>query len=65
MRLYFNGDSVTTHATSLAALLEEREIDTGSVATAVNGDFVPRTRYHEVALEDNMKIEVLAPMQGG
>lgn len=65
MKLYFNGDLITTEVTTLDALLKEQSIDATCVASAINGDFVPRTRYSKTQLEENMKIEVVAPMQGG
>lgn len=65
MKLYLNGDPIHTQSTTLDALLKEHSIDITCVASAINGDFIPRSRYLETVLEENMKIEVVAPMQGG
>ncbi len=50
---------------SLAALLAEWGFESGKVAVAVNGDFVPRSRYGEHRLRDGDQLDVLAPVQGG
>jgi sulfur carrier protein len=49
----------------LAALLQEWGFESGKVAVAVNGDFVPRSRYGEHRLRDGDQLDVLAPVQGG
>ena len=36
-----------------------------TVATAVNGEFVPARARPQTPLQDGDRIEVLAPMQGG
>lgn len=36
-----------------------------AVAVAVNRQFVPRSRYAEVRLQDGDEVELLSPMQGG
>lgn len=65
MKLYLNGDLIITQGTNLLDLLQERKIDVTCVASAINGDFVPRTHYKDTMLEENMKIEIVSPMQGG
>ncbi|WP_138465951.1 sulfur carrier protein ThiS [Poseidonocella sp. HB161398] len=65
MRIEVNGESVTTGAASLAALLEEQGHDAASVATALDGAFVPRAARGTAALKDGARVEILAPMQGG
>ncbi|MDE3239767.1 MAG: sulfur carrier protein ThiS [Paracoccaceae bacterium] len=65
MRIDLNGAPVTTTARTLAALLAEHGFDAASVATALNGQFVPRSARDATALEDGVKVEVLSPMQGG
>lgn len=49
----------------LAVLLQEWGFESGKVAVAVNGDFVPRSRYGEQRLRDGDQLDVLAPVQGG
>jgi sulfur carrier protein len=46
------------------ALLELGYRD-GAIATAVNGQFIPKTRRLDIVLLDGDRIEVVAPMQGG
>lgn len=65
MRIELNGQAVTTEAATLAALLDEQGFDATSVATALDGEFVPRGARQGVALTDGVKVEVLSPMQGG
>lgn len=42
MQVELNGEAVETQAATLAELVEERGLPASSVATALNGDFVPR-----------------------
>ncbi|WP_181707431.1 sulfur carrier protein ThiS [Chthonobacter rhizosphaerae] len=65
MRVRLNGEIVETAADDLPGLLAELEFDPAVVATAVNGDFVPRTARAGVRLEDGDKVEVISPRQGG
>lgn len=65
MRVELNGEPIKTQAATLSELIEERDLPTASVATAVNGSFVPRTLRDGTALSDGMRIEILSPMQGG
>lgn len=65
MRIDLNGTPVETDAGSLAALIEEQGFDAASVATAMDGQFVPRPARATTVLRDGAKIEVLSPMQGG
>ncbi|MDE3027310.1 MAG: sulfur carrier protein ThiS [Paracoccaceae bacterium] len=65
MRIDLNGAPVMTDAGTLAALIEEHGFDAASVATALDGQFVPRSARAETALRDGAKVEVLSPMQGG
>jgi len=46
------------------ALLELGYCD-GAIATAVNGQFIPKTQRLDTVLLDGDRIEVVAPMQGG
>lgn len=53
-------------STTLAALLSELGYDSSAkVATAVNGDFVPKPRRAECGLSEADSIEIVAPKQGG
>ena len=65
MQIDLNGESLETSAATLADLLVERGHDPASVATALDGTFVPRALRAQTALRPAAKVEVLAPMQGG
>lgn len=65
MRIEVNGCSVTTAATTLAGLVAERGLDGASVATALDGSFVPRDRRAATPLMPGARVEILSPMQGG
>lgn len=65
MRIKLNGRAIETGATTLAELMQEQQIDARTVATALNGEFVPRTRYASQRLEAGNQLEILSPMQGG
>lgn len=65
MRIDLNGRPTATTAPTLAALMVEQGFDDASVATAVDGCFVPRGRRAETALAPGARVEVLSPMQGG
>lgn len=65
MRVELNGRTIETTASTLAELMAEQQIDPRSVATALNGVFVPRSGYASQRLEAGCQVEVLSPMQGG
>lgn len=65
MKILYNGEVRDTQAVNLVDLLIELNQDGQSVATAVNGDFVPRSLRSEKTLTEHDRIEVVAPMQGG
>ncbi|UYP75622.1 sulfur carrier protein ThiS [Pantoea dispersa] len=65
MNIQLNGRTVSTEATSLSELLIEQHIDAACVATACNGDFVPKSQYASLQLQEGWQLEVLSPMQGG
>lgn len=65
MQIELNGAPLTTAASTLAALIEEQGFHPATVATALDGAFVPAADRHDTSLHDGAKIEVLSPMQGG
>ena len=65
MRVEVNGKDLTAEAETLADLLTEQGFEVTAVATAVNGQFVPRGARADHPLNDGDRIEVLSPMQGG
>lgn len=64
MNITFNGEARRTDAATLAELLAECGLD-GRIATARNGDFVPRAQRAATPIHDGDRIEVVSPMQGG
>ena len=65
MQIDLNGQRLTTGATTLNDLIEEQGFDPSSVATALDGTFVPRLLRAATALTPGARVEVLSPMQGG
>lgn len=65
MNIQLNGRPVLTAARTLSELLREQQIDAACVATAVNGNFVPKAQYDSQQLTEGCQLEVLSPMQGG
>ena len=60
-----NGEAIKTSAPTLGALVSERGYEEGAVATALNGDFVPRQARAGARLSPDDRIEIVAPRQGG
>jgi len=50
---------------SLSAALSELGFDSPTIATAVNGSFVPRSERVATALKNGDRLEILSPMKGG
>ncbi|HEY9538746.1 MAG TPA: sulfur carrier protein ThiS [Kiloniellaceae bacterium] len=65
MRIVLNGKSREVAVARLDRVLEELGFHGTKVATAVNGQFVARSRRGETALGEGDRVEVIAPMQGG
>jgi sulfur carrier protein len=60
-----NGEATDTGARTLAELIAGLGFAEGAVATALNGDFVPKGARAAAKLADGDRIEVVAPRQGG
>jgi sulfur carrier protein len=60
-----NGERTESWAVSLAELVTELGFSGDQVATALNGDFVPRQARATTGLAAGDKIEIVAPRQGG
>ena len=65
IRIVINGEAAETGAATLAELVAELGYDGAQVATARNGDFVPRAARPETKLAAEDTIEIVAPRQGG
>jgi sulfur carrier protein len=60
-----NGETVETGAATLCELLAELGYEEGAVATARNGDFVPRSARAGTRLAAGDRLEIVSPRQGG
>ena len=60
-----NGERTDTGAASLGELVAQLGFGEGQVATALNGDFVPRQARAAAKLAPDDKVEIVAPRQGG
>jgi len=62
-----NGQDEPLLAPTLAALLEEKAVDTGQrgIAVAVNGAIVPRAAWPHTTLQPGDSIEIVRARQGG
>jgi sulfur carrier protein len=62
-----NGESEPFAATTLAALLADKAVDTGQrgIAVALNGSVVPRAAWPATALHPGDNVEIVRARQGG
>jgi sulfur carrier protein len=65
LRLTINGEPHDLCAATLAEALAALDLADAVVATALNGEFVPRRRRAQTPLADGDRIEIVAPRQGG
>jgi sulfur carrier protein len=65
MQIIVNQNPHNVSAATLVAALIELGFTSPAIATAINGQFVPRQARADVTLADGDRLEVLAPMQGG
>ena len=65
MKIEVNGEMREIAAHTLADALTELHWGDARVATALNGEFVPKAARVQTRLRDGDRLEVLAPMQGG
>jgi len=62
-----NGQDELLEVATLAALLQEKAVDTGKrgIAVAVNGAIVPRAAWAQTTLRAGDRIEIVRVLQGG
>ena len=65
MRIEVNGEPQEFGARSLAEAVAELGLAEAVVATALNGEFVPRGERAGTPLNEGDRIEIVAPMKGG
>jgi sulfur carrier protein len=66
-RIRVNGQDEPLGVATLAALLEERALDTGQrgIAVALNGSVVPRAQWPQTMLRPGDSIEIVRALKGG
>ncbi len=65
MNIQCNDKHVNVGSDNLAAVLLELGFTAGCVATAINGEFVPKSLRGSTKVKPGDTIDVVAPMQGG
>jgi len=65
MQIIVNGQARNVSQTNLDEVLTELGFASARIATAVNGEFVPRSQRVSATLHNGDRLEVLAPMKGG
>jgi sulfur carrier protein len=62
-----NGQDEPLAAATLAALLEEKTVDTGQrgIAVALNGAVVPRAAWPQTPLRPGDSVEIVRALKGG
>ena len=66
MQVILNGKIYTTQErATLHDLIQELNCNVANSAIAVNMTIVPRSRYHELWLNENDQIEIVTAFQGG
>ena len=62
-----NGEDEPLGVATLAALLEEKAVDTGQrgIAVALNGAIVPRAAWTQTKLSAGDSVEIVRARQGG
>lgn len=65
LKVFVNGEATATSAATLAELVAQFGFADTGVATALNGDFVPRGARQTTWLAVDDKVEIVSPRQGG
>ena len=65
MDIQVNGETTQVSGTTIDRILEELGYRGMTVATALNGSFVPAPARPQAAVSPGDRLEILAPLQGG
>lgn len=66
IKIQLNANEMTiTETQTLQELLDTHGFHTGVFAIAINRQFIPRSAYANINLNDGDQIDVVTPMQGG
>ncbi|ODS23257.1 thiamine biosynthesis protein ThiS [Candidatus Endobugula sertula] len=61
-----NGEAVVlTRSINLSTLLEQQAYQMKKIAVAINGEFVPRSRYNDTMINDGDQVDVIQAVGGG
>ena len=66
LNVFINSEAVQLDSqTTIAELLLQQGQENKRVAVAVNGEFVPRSKYSQVRINDNDEIDIVTAVGGG
>ena len=66
MKIKLNGAEAETGASNMAELCQNLGYDKDAkIATALSGEFIPRSKRSDCRLAENDDVEIVAPRQGG
>ncbi|MEM9045860.1 MAG: sulfur carrier protein ThiS [Pseudomonadota bacterium] len=65
MTIWLNGVETRVETTRLDQLIDDLGYGAAKVATALNGDFVPKAQRPTTEVKPGDRLEILAPLQGG
>jgi sulfur carrier protein len=65
LRITVNGEPHEMAAANLAEALAALDYEGAVVATALNGEFVPKRKRADTPIAEGDRIEIVAPRQGG
>ena len=65
MEVILNGTKTATQATTLAELIEERQIPPAGTAVAVGARIVRNSEWEKIPLEEGIEITLIRATQGG
>ncbi len=65
MRIILNGEQNLVQSPNLEKILYELGYNNEAIATALNGTFIHKHKRSSTDLEEDDRLEVVAPIQGG
>ncbi len=65
LTLSFNGEKLQCEVMNIVDLLLQQGFESKKIAVAINGNFVPRSRYLETTLNDGDRVDVIHAVGGG
>ncbi|WP_377888512.1 sulfur carrier protein ThiS [Alkalihalobacillus sp. R86527] len=65
MKLHINGETYNLDVTTMEDVIEHFQLQSGLVATEVDGTIIDRSKWSETYLNDGVKIELVQFVGGG